>query len=97
MKKLKAKAKSKVRFTSADLASVESPPLTDEQLARMRPAAEILPEIVAAYRRYRGAQKRPTKRQISLRLDPDVIDHFRARGKGWQVRINAALRKAAGL
>lgn len=93
----KAKPKSKVRYTAADLADVESPPLTDEQLARMRPASEVVPDIVAAYLRRRGPQRRPTKRLISLRLDPDVIDHFRARGKGWQARINATLRKAAGL
>ena len=93
----KAKSKPKVRYTSADLAAVRSPPLTDEQLARMRPASEVFPEIVAAYRRYRGPQKRPTKRLVSLRLDRDVIEYFRARGKGWQVRVNAALRKAAGL
>jgi uncharacterized protein (DUF4415 family) len=30
-------------------------------------------------------------------LDPDVIEHFKAEGKGWQTRVNAALRKAAGL
>ena len=37
------------------------------------------------------------KRQVTLRLDPDVIDRFRATGAGWQSRINDALRKAAGL
>ncbi len=37
------------------------------------------------------------KRQITLRLDPDVIDKFREGGAGWQSRMNAALRKAAGL
>lgn len=37
------------------------------------------------------------KQLTSLRLDPDVIAHFRATGEGWQSRINAALRKAAGL
>jgi uncharacterized protein (DUF4415 family) len=30
-------------------------------------------------------------------LDPDVIAHFKAGGRGWQTRVNAALRKAAGL
>jgi uncharacterized protein (DUF4415 family) len=45
----------------------------------------------------RGRQKRPTKRLVSLRLDPDVIEHFRAHGPGWQARINTTLRKAAGL
>ena len=33
------------------------------------------------------------KRLVSLRLDQDVIDAFRAGGPGWQSRINAALRK----
>ena len=37
------------------------------------------------------------KRQVTLRLDPDVIERFRAEGPGWQGRMNAALRKAAGL
>lgn len=35
-----------------------------------------------------------TKVQTTLRLDRDVVDHFRAGGKGWQGRINAALRAA---
>ena len=75
----------------------ENPEWTAEDFARARPAAEVVPEIVAAYLRRRGQQKAPTKKQISLRLDPDVIEHFRARGKGWQARINATLRKAAGI
>lgn len=37
------------------------------------------------------------KRQVTLRLDPEVIDRFRDGGPGWQSRINAALRKAVGL
>jgi uncharacterized protein (DUF4415 family) len=36
------------------------------------------------------------KEMVSLRLDRDVLDHFQADGPGWQERINAALRKAAG-
>src|SRR2546425_11633015 len=71
--------------------------ITDEMAARMRPAVEVAPEIVAAYRRRRGPQKAPTKQLVSLRLDRDVIAHFRARGPGWQQRVNLALRKAARL
>ncbi len=37
------------------------------------------------------------KVSTTIRLDPDVIAAFRAGGPGWQSRINAALRKAAGL
>jgi uncharacterized protein (DUF4415 family) len=36
------------------------------------------------------------KRQVTLRLDGDLIDKLRATGPGWQSRINAILRKAAG-
>jgi uncharacterized protein (DUF4415 family) len=37
------------------------------------------------------------KVQTTIRLDADVIAAFKADGPGWQSRINAALRKAAGL
>ena len=37
------------------------------------------------------------KKQVTLRLDPDVLEKFRATGKGWQSRINAELRKALGI
>ena len=36
------------------------------------------------------------KETVSLRIDRDVLDFFQAGGPGWQERINAALRKAAG-
>lgn len=38
-----------------------------------------------------------TKVSTTIRLDPDVIDAFKADGPGWQSRMNNALRKAAGL
>jgi uncharacterized protein (DUF4415 family) len=36
------------------------------------------------------------KEMVSLRIDRDVLDFFQAEGPGWQERINAALRRAAG-
>ena len=36
------------------------------------------------------------KEQVSLRIDRDVLDFFQGDGPGWQDRIAAALRKAAG-
>jgi uncharacterized protein (DUF4415 family) len=36
------------------------------------------------------------KELVSLRIDSDVLEFFQADGPGWQERINAALRKAAG-
>lgn len=46
----------------------------------------------------RGRPKsRDPKQPVSLRLDPDVVAHFRRSGRGWQSRINAALREVAKL
>lgn len=36
------------------------------------------------------------KKQVTLRLDSDVVAAFRAGGAGWQSRMNAVLRKAVG-
>jgi uncharacterized protein (DUF4415 family) len=39
----------------------------------------------------RGLQKAPTKKLVSLRLSPEVIDHFKSSGPGWQTRIDSTL------
>jgi uncharacterized protein (DUF4415 family) len=46
----------------------------------------------------RGRPKlKDAKQAVSLRLDADVVAHFRRTGRGWQSRINLLLRKAAKL
>lgn len=74
----------------------DNPPLTDDQLRRMRPAHLVRPGLVARQlRRERGRPKsEKTKQQVTLRIDRDVLEKFRATGQGWQRRINDALRKA---
>jgi uncharacterized protein (DUF4415 family) len=71
---------------------------TDAELALAKPFATAFPDLMEAIRRGRGrpAIANPRK-QISLRLDGDVIEKFKSTGKGWQSRVNEALRKAAGL
>ncbi len=65
--------------------------LTDEHFAMMRPFS-------ALPRPGRGTPKLANAKQaIKLRLDPDVIEGFRAGGAGWQSRINEALRTALRL
>lgn len=80
----------------------DNPEMTDEELASMRPASEVLPpEFFAAMDDLRRARGRPTmvapKRQVTLRLDDEVLKRFRDSGPGWQGRINRILRKAVGL
>ncbi len=80
-------------YTKEDWDSVDSPELTDEELANMRPAREVLPrEIFDALPKHRGPQKAPTKVAISIRLSRDVVDAFKAKGPGWQSRIDETLR-----
>jgi uncharacterized protein (DUF4415 family) len=84
-------------FTRKDWDDVDSPELCDDQIAKAKPFAQALPELAAAIRRGRGPNKAPTKKLVSLRLSPDVLDHFRAKGPGWQSKIDDVLRKAAGV
>lgn len=83
-------------YTSADMAAVsDTPEWTEEDFANAKPFAEMFPDLA---RKIRGRPKADTpKRQVTLRLDADVLDYFRATGKGWQSRINDDLRKSAGL
>ncbi|QPC86891.1 hypothetical protein GA830_09190 [Mesorhizobium sp. NBSH29] len=76
----------------------DNPEWTAEELRSAKPFAELFPEFADEIRRTRG---RPVtdnpKKQVTLRLDSDVVARFRADGPGWQSRINDVLRKAAGL
>ena len=79
----------------------DNPEWTEEDFARAKPLHEI-PELAdfAAFIRKGGRPRLPAsarKRRVTIMLDPDVVEHFKAGGRGWQTRINAALRKAAGL
>jgi uncharacterized protein (DUF4415 family) len=44
-------------------------------------------------RRTRGKQKKPVKKQLTIRLNNEVIDFFKDQGEGWQTRINDILQK----
>jgi uncharacterized protein (DUF4415 family) len=79
------------------LADKDNPELTAEEIRAMRPAAEVLPpELVSILpkrkRGERGPQKTPVKQQVTLRLDAAVLAFFKTKGRGWQTRINDALK-----
>ena len=52
-------------------------------------------KVVGTARRpgQRGPQKAPKKVQVTLRLSPEVLAFFKSKGKGWQVRLNNALKE----
>src|SRR4051812_13506195 len=94
------------RVIHSDLAKVDA--TTDEEIAReIAEDPDTAPELTDEFfenadfyignqliRRGRGRPPLDApKKLVSLRLDPDVIEAFRAAGPGWQSRLNAALRK----
>ena len=58
----------------------DSPKLTAEQIARMKPA----------HLEYWKVE--PVKVSLSIKIDADVLAWFKSQGKGYQTRINKALR-----
>ncbi len=48
---------------------------------------------LAALRRARGPAQKPRKTQLTVRYSPEVVAYFKATGKGWQSRMDAALKE----
>jgi len=84
-------------INSGIAADPDNPEWTDEDFAKARPASEVLrPELYAALvaRRKQGRPKAETPKVFtSIRLDADLLATFKSTGKGWQTRINSALRE----
>jgi uncharacterized protein (DUF4415 family) len=75
----------------------ENPEWTKADFRRAKRASALPAVVLKAFPKRRGAQKLPTKVAISIRLSSEVVAHFKAGGPGWQSRIDATLKKAAGL
>jgi uncharacterized protein (DUF4415 family) len=71
----------------------DNPEWTKEDFAKAKPFAEVFPELAASIRKGRGPNKAPTKKLVSLRLSGQVIEAYKAKGAGWQSRIDADLRR----
>ena len=75
----------------------ENPIWTEDDFKKAQPAQDVLPkeffEGMKRTREQRGKQKAPTKQQVTLRLDPEIIDYFKSETPdGWQTRLNQALK-----
>jgi uncharacterized protein (DUF4415 family) len=53
---------------------------------------ELTPEMFARAVVRRGLKPTPRKRQLTIRIDSDVLEWYRREGPGYQTRINALLR-----
>ncbi len=73
----------------ADLRALAA--LPDDKIDLTDPDA---PEVADWSDAVRGKYFRPIKRQKTLRIDADVLAYFEAFGRGYQTRMNEALREA---
>jgi uncharacterized protein (DUF4415 family) len=74
----------------------DNPELTDGQIRELRPIAEVLPALAESLKRRPGRPKLDkTLEPVTLRLDPRVVEHFRAQGPDWRKRMARILIKAA--
>ncbi len=62
------------------------PALTDEQIANLKPAKEVFAFLNSNH-------YKPTKQQVTLRLDSDILAWLKKDGKGYQTRANELLRQ----
>ena len=83
MKKKSTPVKSQTDFARLDKMKEKDIDLSD--------APEITPEMFAKAIVRRGLKPR-NKKQLTLRVDNDVLDWFKKRGRGYQTRINLLLR-----
>jgi uncharacterized protein (DUF4415 family) len=79
-------------ISGAALGDADVLPLDEARLARMRPVSAR--EAADIQRRMRGRPRMVAPKDlVSLRLDSDVVERFRATGPGWQTLINEVLRE----
>ncbi len=82
--------KSTSRASQTDWARVGSLKDRDIKVSRNHPEADPLHIVRGIVRK--GLKPFAPKQAISLRVDPDVLEWFRAQGGGWQTRMNAVLK-----
>jgi len=67
--------------------------LTGEDFKNFTPAAKTLPAELLAVLPTRGRPPaKEHKQAVNIRLAPDILAAFKATGRGWQTRVNDALR-----
>jgi uncharacterized protein (DUF4415 family) len=88
------------RKPQAEQTDRDNPQADAAWFKRARPAKEVLPDLLghnAAQHLLTPKRGRPplpaTKSHINLRLDADIVEQFKQSGRGWQTRMNLALRE----
>ena len=84
------KKASSSKVSKTNLKRVRSMKGSDIELSEEHPEADLKHMAKGIVRR--GLKPVPAKKSISLRVDEDVLEWYKAQGPGYQTRINAVLR-----
>lgn len=87
MKKASTSKKSQIGET--DLKRIDA--MTDADID-FSDSPEVTPEMFARAVLRRNFKPIPRKKQLTLRIDTDVVDWYKKQGRGYQTRINSLLR-----
>ena len=69
-----------------------NPELTDEQLSQGKPFHEVFPELAASIKRSRGRPRiEKPKQAVTLRINQDTLNRFKACGEDWRAAMSRAL------
>jgi uncharacterized protein (DUF4415 family) len=80
-------------YSREDWDAIDSPELTDEELAKAKPMAEAMPELYAKLVAAKAALELQAAQPASINLDGDLAARLQALGPGWESRANDALRR----
>src|SRR5712692_8424993 len=97
--------KKRERIVNIELDPANPPPLTRKQKAEVAALANMpdgqidytdIPRLPASFweKAIRRGLYRPVKRQLTVRIDADVLEWLRSQGKGYHGRLNQVLRSA---
>ncbi|TPW26018.1 BrnA antitoxin family protein [Pararhizobium mangrovi] len=94
--RFKAEDAAEKGYTKADWDEVsDNPPITEDRMKEAKSFKEALPDLHESIQRSRGRPKKAhPKAAVTLRLDPRVVERFKAGGGDWRARMVEAIEKA---
>lgn len=83
-------------YSRADWDAVSNnPEVSAKQAKKAQPFAKAFPDLMESIKRSRGRPRLEAPKQaVTLRVSPETLDRFKARGDDWRSRMAAALDKA---
>ncbi|MGI6854998.1 BrnA antitoxin family protein [Mesorhizobium sp. 1B3] len=73
----------------------DNPEITDDQARKGKPFAEAFPDLAESIKRSRGRPKVDNaKEAVTLRLSPETLAKFKAKGDDWRARMSEVLDNA---